>query len=199
VGVAIAQGAAPGTEPDTSGAAAAPFPDFEVRPFPAAVVKGRFAWADADGKDPGVIRRLAHNPVEQDRLLEENSRVLRRQLVYLEVTTDRLIQRARVRGEPLTAITLPGLDGTEVSVEVERVDLDPSGEGGALMGWVAGEPDSLVTVAFYRGREAFTVLAPGSGLYLQGHPREPGQVMVTSFDPDTYLPLPCGEPIRTTP
>lgn len=170
-----------------------------ARPFPAALGRGRFAWAGVDGRDTNVLARLARHPAEYERLLEENGRILRRQLVYLEPTTAVLAQRALARGEPLRSLTLPGLDGTEVPVEVDRLEWDPAGEGGAVIGHVAGQPGSLVTVAFYRGREAFTVLSPDTGICLQGHPREPGQVWVTSFDPETYLPLPCGEPIRTNP
>src|ERR1041385_6132552 len=51
------------------------FPDFQVRPF--AVVKETSAnqWTAEDGKDPNVVRRLAHNPMEEARLLRDNERL----------------------------------------------------------------------------------------------------------------------------
>jgi len=41
------------------------------------------------------------------------------------------------------------------------------------------------------------VVSPEDGTFLQGHPREPGEIILTSFDPNTYQPLPGGEPIKT--
>ncbi len=95
-------------------------------------------------------------------------------------------------------LTLPGLDGREVVFDITRADLEASLQSGTFAGQIPGHPNSMVTLAYKFGREAFTVISPDDGIFLQGWPREPGEVIVTSFDPDTYQSMPGGEPIRTT-
>jgi hypothetical protein len=164
------------------------------RPFPIAHAGGGCEWAAMDGKDPEVIRKLAHNDLEFQRMVEENSRILRRQLVYWRETVDMTVQRLRSAGAPVRQLVLPGLDGREIQFEVVAADLSPSGQQGTFSGRVAGRADSLVTLAFKAGRAAFTVMSPADGLYLQGDPHEPGQVIVKSIDPATYVPGVCGTP-----
>lgn len=168
-------------------------------PFPVTWEGRRFAWAGGDCTHPERLQQLARNPREYERLLEENTRIDRRQLVYIKHPAALLVQQAQKEGRPVRRLLLPDLDGRELEVEVERTDLEPSGQAGALIGRLVGQPDSLVTLAFELGREAFTVMAPSAGLYLQGHPREPGELFVTRFRLETYLPLPCGSPILTDP
>jgi hypothetical protein len=127
-------------------------------------------------------------------MVEENSRVIRRQLVYAKDTAAALIERAKLTGEPIRRLTLPGLDGQEVQFEIAKADLSPSGQQGTFTGHVAGWGDSMVTFAFKGGREAFTVMSPSEGLFLQGDPHEPGDLIVKSFDPDTYVLGVCGNP-----
>jgi hypothetical protein len=43
------------------------------------------------------------------------------------------------------------------------------------------------------------VVSPDEGLYLQGHPREPGELLVASFDPDEYLNVPGAESLKNLP
>jgi hypothetical protein len=167
---------------------------FEKRPFPVAHEAGTLQWTSEDGKDPTVIRRLAHNDLEYQRMLEENARIIRRQLVYRKETAAALVQQARLSGRPVRWMTLPGLDGQEVPFEIETADLNPSGQQGTFAGHVAGRRDSMVTLAFKGGREAFTVISPSDNLYLQGDPREPGELVVKSFDPETYITGVCGNP-----
>jgi hypothetical protein len=167
---------------------------FQLRPLGVARESADYQWTAEDGKDPGVIQKLAHNDLEFQRMADENSRILRRQLVYHKETTDALVQRAKQTGESLRQLTLPGLDGQEVRVEITRTDLSSSGQQGAFAGQVAGRPDSTVTLAFKGGREAFTILSPADGLYLQGDPREPGELVVKSINPDTYVLGTCGTP-----
>lgn len=174
------------------------YPDFQKRPLPVAIDGTNYQWVAADGKDPNVIRQLAHNELEYRRLVEENERINRRQLVYNQNPAAAVVQRARLSGERITQLTLPGFDGQELPFVVQRVDLEPSQQGGTFTGYLAGQPNSLVTLAFQFGREAFSVASPETGLYMQGHPREPGEIILTSFDPEKYLSLPGGEPIRTT-
>lgn len=172
--------------------------DFQLRPFPVANESTAHQWTSEDGKDTNVIQRLAHNDLEYQRMIEENARIKRRQLVYRKDTAAAMLQRSRLSGEPVTQLTLPGFDGQEFQIAIDRADLEASKQSGTFTGRLADKPNSLVTVAFKFGREAFTVMSPDDGMYLQGHPREPGEIIITSFDPDTYSPLPGGEPIHTS-
>ena len=170
------------------------FPSFQKHPFAAARESGAFGWTVEDGKISAVIRQLAHNELEFERLAEESSRIYRRQLVYHKDTAAAQIERAKLFGAQIQRLALPGLDGTEVQFEITKRELNPSGQQGALSGEVAGRPGSLVTFAFKGGREAFTVLSPADKLYLVGEPREPGEIIVKSIDPETYVPGVCGTP-----
>jgi len=157
--------------------AAALFSDFRKHPFEARVENGGYAWTTNDGRDPAVIRALAHNELEFERLTSERDRIYRRQLVYHLDTTAAQIERAKLTGEPVRQITLPGMDGQEIRCEIAHSDLAPSGQQGSFSGHVAGQMDSMMTLAFKGGREAFTVLAPADNLYLVGEPREPGEMI----------------------
>jgi len=176
----------PGLVPNYSG--------FQRRPFAVTRAGGNWQWTAEDGMNTNVIRRLAHNDLEYQRLVEENPRIKRRQLVYSSETTAARIERNKLTGEPLERLTLPGLDGQQVDVEILKSDLSPSGQQGAFAGRVIGQPDSLVTLAFKGGREAFTVINPAENLFLHAEPREPGEIIVKSIDPDVYASGYCGNP-----
>jgi hypothetical protein len=167
---------------------------FQKHPFAVALEKDAFQWTAEDGRDTNVIRQLAHNELEAARLTGENSRIFRRQLIYHTDTAAAQIERAKLTGLPVQQITLPGLDGQEIQFEILRSDLNPSGQQGTLSGYVAGRKDSMVTLAFKGGREAFTILSPSDGIYLVGEPREPGEIMVKSINPETYVVGACGNP-----
>lgn len=171
---------------------------FKLRPFAVAKETATHQWTTEDARDTNVIRRLAHNDLEYQRMAEENARIQRRQLVYRKDTAAAVMQRARASGETVKQLTLPGFDGQELQFTIDRADLAPSWQSGTFTGRLAGKLNSMVTVAFKFGRESFTVLSPDDGIYLQAWPREPGELIITSFDPDTYQPLPGGEPIRTS-
>ncbi|MDR3458112.1 MAG: hypothetical protein P4N60_11740 [Verrucomicrobiae bacterium] len=141
-----------------------------------------------------MIKQLAHNELEFERMADENARINCRQLVYHQDTVDAQIERAKLTGLPVHQLTLPGLNGQEVQFEIDQTDLSPSGQSGAFAGHVPGKLDSLVTLAFKGGREAFTILSPSDGLYLVGEPREPGELIVKSINPNTYVPGVCGTP-----
>lgn len=151
-----------------------------------------FGWTAEDGKNPGVIRQLAHNELEFERMAEESSRIYRRELVYHKETADMLVQRAKSSGQSVQQFALPGLDGQQVQFEVTRSDLSLSGQQGTFSGHIAGRLDSMVTFAFKGGREAFTILSPSDGLCLVGEPREPGELIVKSINPETYVVGICG-------
>jgi hypothetical protein len=166
------------------------------RPIPVSRRSATHEWTADDATDLKVIERIAHNPDEIIRMVGENERILRRQLVYRKETAAKLIQKARLNGQPVKQFILPGLDGRELEVEVISSDLAPSGQTGTFHGRLAGRRQSLVTLAFEFGVEAFTVLSPEDGIYLQADPRESGELIVKSFDPDKYVPFQCGQPVH---
>ena len=172
----------------------AQFASFQKHPFTATREAGVFGWTSEDGKNPDVIKQLAHNELEFQRMADESARIFRRQLVYHKDTVDAQIERAKSTGQPIYQLTLPGLDGQEIQFEITRADLSASGQSGAFSGHVPGKLDSMVTFAFKGGREAFTILSPSDGLYLVGEPREPGELIVKSINPQTYLVGICGNP-----
>jgi hypothetical protein len=154
-------------------------------------------WTEADATSPLVIEKIAHNSEEFIRLVEENDRIERRQLVYRNEPAFVLVQQAKAVGEPVRKLTLPGLDGQELEIEVIHADLDPSGLRGTFTGCLPGRGQSMVTLAFKEGREAFSIISPEDGTFLQGQPREPGEVIVVSYDPEKYHQQPGGAPITT--
>lgn len=170
-----------------------PNTSFRLRPFSAAITNGLHGWTAEDGRDTNVIARLAHNNLEYQRMLAENDRIQYRQLVYRNDPVAAVIQRAKRTGEPVDHIVLPGLDGEEFDVVITARDLNPSGQIGTMHGHVEGMPDSLVTVAFKFGREAFSIEFPEARYCLEGNPREPGEVVIKTFDPEIYTQgMVCG-------
>jgi hypothetical protein len=163
-----------------------------LHPLPVSSKSATHEWTDADATDPKIIERIAHNPDEFVRMAEENERIKRRQLVYRKDTAAAVVQRSMASGEPVRTLALPGLDGQELEFAITCADLAPSGQSGTFTGLLAGKPRSLVTLAFKFGREAFSVSSPEDNLYLQGDPREPGEIIVKSIDPATYVPGKCG-------
>ena len=172
--------------PDTALGVLANSPDFRERPLPVAYESRNTQWTAADGRDTNVIRLLAHNPLEYDRMVEENPRIFRRQLVYLKESVAAVFEKTKLTGKPVQQLTLPGVDGQELQFEIVKGDNQGSSRQGTFYGHLAGKADSLVTLAFQDGREAFTVLAPHENLFVVGEPREPGQVIIKAIDPNTY-------------
>ena len=168
----------------------------EARPLAVVQASGQHEWTSEDLRVPEAIEKIAHGPEEFIRMVEENDRIERRQLVYRKEPAWQTVEHSKAKGEAIRKLTLPGLDGREVQVEVTGADLAFSGLSGTFTGKVAGREKSLVTLAFQQGREAFTVVSPDDDLFLQGHPREPGEIILTSFDPETYLKVPGGEPFK---
>jgi len=158
---------------------------FQERPFAVAFEGTTGQWTLEDGKDTNIIRQLAHNDLEFARMVEENSRIFRRQLVYLKETAAAILEQAKLTGEPVRQLTLPALDGQELKFEIVKTETQSSRHG-MFSGHLAGDTDSLVTLAFQDGREAFTVLSPKQNLFVVAEPREPGQVIVKAINPNTY-------------
>ena len=176
-------------------------PGFQKRPFPVAYESPNTQWTLADGKDTNVIRQLAHNPLEYDRMVEENPRIFRRQLVYLKEPAAAVFETARLTGTPVQQLTLPGVDGQELQFQIVKSEGNGSSRQGMFSGHLVGNLDSMVTLAFQDGREAFTVLSPKGNIYLVGEPRENGQVIVKAINPDTYGvgPAEADDTVKTQP
>jgi hypothetical protein len=96
-----------------------------------------------------------------------------------------VFEQARLTGEPVKQMTLPGVDGQELQFQIVKSENNSSRQG-MFSGHLAGNNDSLVTLAFADGREAFTVLSPKENIFIVGEPREDGQVIVKAIDPNTY-------------
>lgn len=175
-------------------AEAAPNPAAGPRPreFSVAVQNGSHAWAAADFKATNFIRQLAHNGLEYRRMLDENARIFRRQLVYWEETPNLVWQRARAAGAPVTQLTLPALDGRQLQFKITGSDVHPSGLEGMFRGHLVGQPESFVTLAFYQGRQAFTVLSLADNLFLDAEAHEPGEVVIKEVSPALYFAGVCG-------
>ena len=160
--------------------------DFQPHPFPVAYETTNSQWTVVDGKDTNSIRRLAHNNLEYERMVDENSRIFRRQLVYLKQTVASVFEQAKLTGQPVQLLTLPGIDGQELQFQIVKSNSDGSSRQGQFYGHLAGDVNSLVTLAFQDGREAYTVLSPSENLYVVAEPRESGQVIVKAIDPNLY-------------
>lgn len=135
--------------------------------------------------DPRIIEKIAHNPLEYQRMIGENDSIRRRQLVYRKETVPVLVQRTLPAGQPLKSITLPGLDGQEYEVEVTGTDIKNM-QAGSVTGRLKGRFNSMVTVGFANGYESFNIISPDDGLYLVADAREPGEVIVKEIDPAKY-------------
>jgi hypothetical protein len=122
------------------------------------------------------------------RLLEENKRIERRQLVYRKEMVPMLLQKAQGTGQPLQSFTLPGLDGKEFDVEVTQTNFAAGLQGGSVNGRLKGRANSMVSVGFSNGNESFNIISPDDGIYITADAREPGEVMVKEIDPDKYSP-----------
>jgi len=119
-------------------------------------------------------------------MVEENSRIFRRQLVYLKETTASVFEAAKLTGKPVQQLTLPGFDGHELQFDIVKSDSNGSSRRGTFNGHLAGNVNSLVTLAFQDGREAYTILSPKDNIFVVAEPREPGQVIIKAINPDTY-------------
>jgi hypothetical protein len=174
------------TTPAASSTVLANGPDFKERPLRVAYESPNFQWTLEDGKDTNIIRQLAHNPLEYQRMVDENPRIFRRELVYLKETAASVFEEAKLTGQPVQQLTLPGADGRELQFAIVQSEGNGSSRQGTFYGHLAGNLDSQVSLAFMDGREAFTVLSPKDNIYVVGEPREPGQVIVKAIDPNTY-------------
>lgn len=170
------------------------YPDFKKRPLPVVYESTNSQWTLADGKDTNVIRQLAHNELEYQRMVEENSRIIKRQLVYRKETVPQLLQQLLPTGRQLQSFTLPGVDGLDVQVEVTETHVNGLAQSGSVNGRVKGRYGSMVSVGFYNGSESFNIISPEDGVFLTADAREPGEVIVKQIDPDKYTP-----PVGDTP
>ncbi|HEX7653420.1 MAG TPA: hypothetical protein VF607_07940, partial [Verrucomicrobiae bacterium] len=162
------------------------YPDFNLRPLAVDFESDKVQWSLADGRETNVIRKLAHNPLEYERMVAENPKIYQRQLVYLKETAATRFEQAKLTGQPVQSLILPGLDGQELSFEIMASEPGGSSRHGQFSGRLAGNRDSLVTMAFQDGREAFMAFSPKDHLYVVGEPREDNQMIIKAIDPTTY-------------
>lgn len=146
----------------------------------------------SDGKDTNSIRQWAHNEQEAQRMLDENDKIYRRQLVTLKEPVAAVVEKNRLTGAKIRELTLQGLDGQEIQFQITGQEIEPSGLRGTFHGLVAGRPDSLVTLAFLQSRQAYTILSPTDNLYLDVEPHDPGDVIVKRIDLEKYGAGMCG-------
>ena len=175
-----------------SGLPTATFSWFQAHPFKEVKSAGGFSWTAEDGKDTNIIRELAHNELEYQRMVNENGTIYRRQLVYHPAGFTLQAQHAAQSGQGIQQLTLPGLDGQELAVAVTKTDFESGGDKGLVYGTLAGDPDSMVTVAFINGWESFTVVSRRIQVFLHAEAREPGEMVVKQIDPNTYGTGVCG-------
>jgi hypothetical protein len=159
-------------------------------PFDVVRTNGPYKWTAGDGTDTNVIRQLAHNDLEYQRMVIENPTIYRRQLVYHTEPFMQQAEQAVQSGQSIQQITLPGLDGQLLTANVTRMDLKDGGAQGQLYGQLPGDPNSIVTVAFVNGPEAFTVISAQDQIDLQGEAHDPGMIVVKSVNPATYGRVP---------
>ena len=178
------------TNPVAGKTAGAPSPvqyvTFQKKPFAVVEQTQNYAWTTNDGRDPKNIRELAHNDFEYARMMKENATIFRRQLVYQKNPFALAAQKFVHFAQPISQLTLPNLDGQELTVDISKTEIEAGGDRGILTGKLAGRNDSLVSIAFIGGREGFTVVSPEDKIYLYAEPREPGELVVKKFDPTTY-------------
>jgi hypothetical protein len=165
---------------------------FRLHPFNMSKVDGAFAWTAEDGKATNIIRLLAHNELEYQRMVIENGTIYRRQLVYHPEGFTLQAQQALQSGQSIQQLTLPGLDGQELPVNVTKTDFESGGDKGVFYGKLPGDPDSMVTVAFINGWESFTVISKLNQIFLHAEAREPGEIVVKQINPSTYGTGVCG-------
>jgi hypothetical protein len=161
-------------------------PGIQRRPFAVVKETATHQWTAENGRDTNVIRRLAHNDLEYQRMVEETARIYRRQLVYRKEPISVTIERARTAGEPVHSFTLPGLDGQEHSVEVTQDYVERALMAGGLAGHLKDRPNSMVSIGFKDGYESFNIISPDDGIYITADARAPGEVVVKEFDPEKY-------------
>lgn len=161
-------------------------PGFQKRPLAVAYESPNTQWTLADGKDTNIIAQLAHNPLEYARMVEENPKIFRRQLVYRKEPITVTIDRARNAGEPVRSFTLPGLDGREYIVEVTQNSVERTRLAGSLAGHLKGRFNSMVSIGFAEGYESFNIFSPDDKIYIVADAREPGEVMLKEIDPAKY-------------
>lgn len=78
---------------------------------------------------------------------------------------------------------MPGFDGSEWMIDVYKVDSVDGGAEGTIYGRLPSQPNSLVTLTFIGPAECFSLLSPDQDLYIQGDPREPGEIVLKKINP----------------
>jgi hypothetical protein len=155
------------------------FPDFRLRPFPVVKSSATHEWTAEDGRTDAAIRALAHNALEEENLKRANAWTKRRQLVYRKETLAQILPD--LQNGTRKQITVPGFDGKEYVVDVQKVRVFSVGTFG-VSGTLQGSDIPFVLGSTSDGRESMRYLSPdGDGTFLF-EPREGGQGTITLVD-----------------
>jgi hypothetical protein len=156
-------------------------PDFQVRPFAVSQASAHHEWTAEDGRSPAAMDKLAHNPLERERLTDENEYVTRRQLVYRKHPLPEIGMQSFTTGEQVKTLTLPDFNGRDLEVVITESKIEWRGKTGFFRGYVKGDPEATVAASYYQGAECFEIQR--GSMILAGDPREPGQVVLKEVDP----------------
>lgn len=161
-----------------------PFEDFELNPFPITKETSLHAWTSVDGTKSSVVKKLAHNALEEGRLLEENQWVESRELVYRKKTSKDLLTTSLENGEELKEMKVPGPDGVEYTMTVTSLDYETNPEGapteGVVSGYIEEIPNSEALLSFYKGVESGYISSESVNLNYDS--RESGQFSLSSVN-----------------
>jgi hypothetical protein len=153
---------------------------FRLKPFPVTQKSAEFAWTSIDGKTAAAVRELSHNDLEEGRLTGDNAWVEKRQLVYCDDYIGDLGQSVANDAPHLKSIKLPGFDGVEYDVDVDRTDSPQGAMEWNIAGHLKGRPDTMVSLSTVHGYTAIVIFAPD--FYIEGDAREPGEVVLNQID-----------------
>ncbi|MDB6078976.1 MAG: hypothetical protein JWO82_2723 [Akkermansiaceae bacterium] len=153
---------------------------FRLKPFAISQKSDSFAWTSANGRDPAILHELAHNDLEEDRLSRENAWVEKRQLVYCDDYISNLGNSVANAPADVKSIKLPGFDGQEYDIDVDRTDSPQGAMEWNIAGHLKDRPDTLVSISTVHGYTAIVFITPE--LYIEGDAREPGEVVLNQIN-----------------
>lgn len=156
---------------------------FKLRPFVVTASSGRYEWTGEDGMKSAAINELAHNPIERHRLMEENTFVLKRQLIYTKRTLGEVARDSIESGSKLESFILPGFDGHEMKVHIDSEQHEEGGVSGSYYGRLDGREESMVVLTYHEDRESYIVISRQDGINYEYLPREAGEIVLRSIDP----------------
>jgi hypothetical protein len=172
------------------------FPEFQLRPFAVVKSSATHEWTGENGLTDAAIRALAHNPVEEESLKKQNEWTTRRQLVYRKETVSQIL--AELQSGIRKQITVPGFDGKEYVVNVQKIQVFDEVDTFSILGTLQDNPQINFSLgSTTEGHESMNYSDPVSGKPLVYTSREAGQGVLSQIDPEEMSKhsAPMGEPI----